>query len=83
MLWEPLKKEEPYREIQKVMEKSLNRISKEINKNGGLAKYNPYKYELLTELVKPEYLVVRFQTEIRLVCVLMVHIIGQNLDITK
>lgn len=45
MLWELLKKEESYREMQKVLDKSLSGISKEINRNGGRQKYNPYRAE--------------------------------------
>ena len=52
MLWELLKKEEAYREIQKVLEKSLSGISKEINRNGGREKYNPYKAEQRAQINK-------------------------------
>ena len=45
MLWELLKKEESYREMQKVLDKFLSGISKEINRNGGRQKYNPYRAE--------------------------------------
>ena len=52
ILWELLKKEEPYREIQKVLGKSLSGISKEINRNGGKEKYNPYKAEQRAQINK-------------------------------
>ena len=52
MLWELLKKGEPYREIQKVLGKSLSGISKEINRNGGRKKYNPYEAEQRAQINK-------------------------------